>query len=557
MLAFAAVVIPAVLWVRLSAPPTPDVAWLLYAAGVLRDGGVLGLDVIDISPPTIFWPKFAALAVGEAFGLSPWASWVAFLTLLAVASAGLARALAKELYCGMYLAPLALAVFLLLPGRDFGQREHLALICTVPWLVAIARRLEGRPAHGAALVLAVVLAAGGFAIKPYFALVWVAGALLLLYRTRSLRALGWPEVSGVALLGTVQVVGVLLIYPAYLEHVRAFGMAYSAYLAVPVWQALFIGIGSASVMFALLARVALSGARDPGSGSSAALLAGALGFWLAAGLQHKGWPYHYLPAQGLAVIAVGVLLVESTISVVTITARIYRAAAVGVIATAFAGPSLHALLQAARVEEIDRSGQDPNYDALLPLVRKAAAEGSVLVLSTNIASSFPLAAEAGAQWAFRQPSLAMMGAAYSAQLAGVGLVTPRPLPARIAIEHRLTEQLAADFLRNRPVLVLVMRPEPSVRAWGGATRFDYLAYLQADPQFLEILSDYQPSGNIGDYSLLVRRGSSLPLSFRGRMPPDDKFPTATIWRAPIALSVDALALLVLCVTSCLAWRRWS
>jgi len=305
------------------------------------------------------------------------------------------------------------------------------------------------------------------------------------------------------------VVVVLLRYPAYLDQVRTYGTAYSGFLALPVWQVGLVSLGSAYLSLALLTRVALRGVRTQNAGSSAAFLAGAIGFWLAALLQRKGWSYHYLPVQGLSLIALGALLAEATGSAASLTTRAYRGMAAGVLALALAGPAVDAMLQLVGREPIDRRGLDPNLEALLPTVRAAATEGSVLIMSTNIASSFPLISEAGAHSALRQPSLAMLGAAYSTQLDGAGPVQPRPLTGRSTVERRVSAELAADFRRNRPVLLLVIREDPSVRAWGGARRFDYLAYFRADPAMREILADYHPAGVIGDYLALVRTGSRV------------------------------------------------
>jgi hypothetical protein len=499
----------AVLRAYLSEPPTPDVAWLLYAAEVLRSGGTLGRDVVENSPPIIFWLKVPVLSIGSALGQAAWPAWIAALLVLLLSSAFLVGRLSKGLVRGTYLGPLAAAVFLFLPGRDFGQREHVALILTVPWLIAIARRLEGHPARGAGLWLAIAFAAAGLGIKPHFGLVWLSAACLFLYHGRSLRVLLRPEVAGVAVLGALQVVAVAVFHPSYVEHLRVYGRSYVGFLALPIWQALFVGAGSAAVLFAMLARVAFRGTRERSAEGSLALLVGAIGFWLAAGLQQKGWPYHYLPAKGIALLAIGALLVETRGAAIGVTARIYRAAGVAALAMALLTPAVHSVLQVARLEPPDRSGLDRNLDVLLPVVRAAGREGPVFVFSTNIASSFPLVSEAGVRWAFRHPSLLMLGAAYAKQLDGAGLVRPRPLAERTAAEQRLATELAADLRHYRPAAMLVVRPDADNPGWGGAKRFDYLGYFRADPEFIRILADYRQAGDIGDYSLLVRDGVSI------------------------------------------------
>ena len=191
--------------------------------------------------------------------------------------------------------------------------------------------------------------------------------------------------------------------------------------------------------------------------------------------------------------------------------RIYRAAGVGALAMALVAPALHSVLQTARIEAPDRAGLDPNFDLLLPVVRAAGRAGPVFVFSTNLASSFPLVSEAGAQWAFRHPSLLMLGAAYAKQLDGAGMVRPRVLAERTAAERRVADELAEDLRHHRPAAILVVRPDVGDPGWGGAKRFDYLGYFLADPQFTRILADYKDAGVFGDYSLLLREGVTIPL----------------------------------------------
>jgi len=68
---------------------------------------------------------------------------------------------------------LLLLCFALVPaaGYDFGQREHLAVLMSLPYLAVAALRLQPAPVSrswrsGVALVAAI-----GFAIKPHFLLV--------------------------------------------------------------------------------------------------------------------------------------------------------------------------------------------------------------------------------------------------------------------------------------------------------------------------------------------------------------------------------------------------
>jgi hypothetical protein len=54
------------------------------------------------------------------------------------------------------------------------EREHLLLALIVPYLLVASARAAGRAIPTGAAVLAGVLAAGAFGLKPHFVLLWPA-----------------------------------------------------------------------------------------------------------------------------------------------------------------------------------------------------------------------------------------------------------------------------------------------------------------------------------------------------------------------------------------------
>ena len=76
-------------------------------------------------------------------------------------------------------------VFLFLPACQFAQREHLMFIATMPyWCLAVARANKAN-IHFFAALLAGLLAAVGFALKPFFLIPFVFVELYLIVAWRS------------------------------------------------------------------------------------------------------------------------------------------------------------------------------------------------------------------------------------------------------------------------------------------------------------------------------------------------------------------------------------
>ena len=105
-------------------------------------------------------------------------------------AAPLMQDIAQNLIVGFFVAAIAISLILtparfrlialpaltILPLQDFAQREHFALITTVPYCLLIASRLAGERVRAPWAIG--LFAALGFALNPYFVAVPIALELL-------------------------------------------------------------------------------------------------------------------------------------------------------------------------------------------------------------------------------------------------------------------------------------------------------------------------------------------------------------------------------------------
>src|SRR5262249_952703 len=124
-------------------------------------------------------------------------------------------------------APLPLfaatgTVLLVVPGPEFGQREHLLVAAALPYLCIFARSLDGGPTQPAGETIAGILAGVGCAPKPQFPLAFVL--LEILGRMRGLRLVRRMTISA-ALTLLLYVAAVLLFFPAYFTNAIPLGLA--------------------------------------------------------------------------------------------------------------------------------------------------------------------------------------------------------------------------------------------------------------------------------------------------------------------------------------------
>lgn len=464
-----AVVLGALAQFRL--PMNHDVAWLLALAGRVLKGARLYVDYPEVNPPLIVWLNLPVAWAADLTGLAPTTLLRALVVTLAVialgASACLTRGRRDAGGAGAAMLVVAAYALVALPGYDFGQREHLALLLVLPYLAEAACRAEGAAASRGAQLAVAAWATVGIALKPHFLLVPLLVEAVVLAHSR--RRPGAGLVLMAALLAAYGV-AVLWLTPDYLPMMRLFSRAYWHYgseswfdfLRVPqCFNALIL----VACHWALRPRP-----RAPGHVLSAA----ALGFALAAIVQHKAWSYHWYPVLALA------WLLFAHAGAVAVARRTWRGrplapAMAAVLAVALAGM---ALLTAPR------AGQraNPFPDMLGPAIR-ALGGGPVLVLASPLRVAYPLVMQAGIDATARFPSMGLVAAALQTGDAAVG--------------DYLRQTLAQD-VRARPPRLLIVETAP----YGLPPGFDYLAYFGREPALGRLFGRSRQVGVVGPFRIL-------------------------------------------------------
>jgi hypothetical protein len=170
-----------------------------------------------------------------------------------------------------------------------------------------------------------------------------------------------------------------------------------------------------------------------------------------------------------------------------------------------AGPlmALLVLLLAADtvVDPLDRIRGDRET---LRFVRAHARSGDgTLILSCWLHKSFPLINETGAVWGMRYPMILQIPAFYADGSWARGGY--HPLAAMSGPERLYVDEVASDFVRSRPAVLLVDDDPPDPRLVG----FDYLAYFAQEPRFARELAGYEYVARISHARAYVRRDRSL------------------------------------------------
>jgi hypothetical protein len=451
-------------------PMNHDASWLLYLGGRLLDGGRLYIDYTEVNPPLIVWLSMGVAWLARQAGLAPDTLWRA----LVLAGAALAMAWSARLLRS-WLAPaagwplLALLAYatVAMHGYDFGQREHLALLAVLPYLAEAARRAAGQAAARHTQLAVAAWAALGLALKPHFLLVAVLVEGLAAWRTA--RRPG----PGLWLMGALWCLyggAVLLLTPGYLPMVNLFAHMYWHYDSAG-----WVHVLTVPQCLAALILAGVAWALRPAPRALAQVLsAAALGFAVAALVQHKLWSYHWYPALALC------WLLFAQAGAAVLAPRRWR----GRPLAPLAGGVVAALLAALALADAASARHPPNpYPALLAPAIGQLGGGPVLVLAHTMQAAFPLVTQPGIGSSSRYPSMAIAVAASQSGDA--------------AVERYLRRTFAEDMRRHPPALLVV-----EGGADGAPGSFDFLAYFSQDPAMAVLLQRYRPVRTVGPFRIL-------------------------------------------------------
>jgi hypothetical protein len=476
-----------------------DNAWLIYAASRVLDGAHLYVDLVEINPPLIVWMNLPVVWVARVAALDPISVFRAFVLVTALGSAALCQALSgafRPLPSGAVFL-LCVLVLLVLPVTWFGQREHLLLVLTLPYLLLSARRLAGapRPPTVAVAVMIGVMAGIGLALKPHFLGVWVFVMGLELGKSHSL--VRGPENLAVAAVGAAYIGAVLLFTPEYLALASALWSVYSDYRASDLLTILF-GRFEALVPILALSIYSVYRKRVEPRVLTDLLAVSTAGALIGLALQGKGFDYHYYPALGLSVLLVGVV----SLSVPTVRAVSAPRA------RALAG-ALLIIASAVYLEAGLRIGFGPEHSEMAAYRALERAVGpvagrSLLVLAPRSGYAFGLVTYAGARWTSRFPCMWVPPALYPSGTDHRSGPTYRAPEEMTPVERWFRSSVVADAVGTQPELILVGVPTPGLGPpdyW-----FDLLKYFTQDAEFARLMTNYERVGESVGYVVYRRKG---------------------------------------------------
>jgi hypothetical protein len=491
--AFAAYLPAALLLPVVLAPPlNHDVAAILDFTQRWIGGEPLYTRLLDPNPPLIFLLNLLPAYIGTHTVVDAVVALQACILLLGAAVWWLALRTRRRGDEGPVERSFldAAPVFVLLgAGYDFGQREHLMTLCAVPYLFLAARRARGEPgSHRFAIA---VLAAAGFALKPYFLGI---PALVELY---VLTSLGWrsylrdPVPRVMAAVWAIYLALLPLLFPDYLRVILPLVSAY--YVGGTIWETLQ-GEPRLAIALVLLVPLVWIGIRGRSALTKILSLA-AVGAAVSALIQRKGWSYHIVPIELLLCLLAGTLAARWLDGRRFDSRPHSRLTAAGL---SMLGVLFMIYSGEAPWRELGYSFADEETE-LQALLVAAARDERVLILSPRIWPIYPAINYAHSHQTLPALNLWLLQGIYRECLPGGRLY--RDLDEMGPVERKLYQTIAEEFAANPPKMVVIDQ-EPGTADCGKP--FDLLEYFRRDPRFAATWSRYAFFAENNDLELYRR-----------------------------------------------------
>ncbi len=493
-----------------------DQLWFLLMAKRWIGGATLyGPEIFDSNPPLIVW--LSAIPVELSRLTSIQTTFFAKLVVVAVTTGvGLfsSRILSRVWHVDEpserpALLFAFLTLFLLVPARDLGQRDALAGLLALPYVLTAARRPTAMLSLWSSAA-AGLLAALAFCLKPQDALLAVVlEAALFAYaiRHKPSRRAGLHH-----LFARIEVPILLACGLLYLLAIRRFAPLYFS-AALPILRSTYWAIGHLSLpallweaveltLLVLLTGLLLLRSKPVTPAAKFLAIAGS-GAFLAYLLQGTGWYYQQLPAICLfgAALALHLLDLQRRHPVQPPRWFVAALAALCLLAVGLATHFTGYPFTTDRAFGI--SSPDPAFFTSLP------PGTPVAILTTSVDEAMMPVERYHLTWAQRTDNLWLLPAILQSERPDPAHpprrhLTPLTLARLDGTQHRW---MVEDLQRWQPKLVLIERcGDPHITCQVLEDRHDdLLAWFQRDPRFVQLWRNYSFAGTRGRFDCYVRK----------------------------------------------------
>lgn len=469
---------------------THDVAWQLSIANAILSGDHLYTGIVELNPPLWFWMAIPVQRLASLIGIS--ANILLFIAIGSAAALALITTsrllVVHSKSCKIKLLVYAAVLLTIMPGADFGQREHLALIAAIPWAALAALRIQQTPVKPLLAITVAVFCAFGFALKHYFVLplmgleIWVAFSLR--WRWTAFR----PENVTLLCMAILYVGALLVITPDFLSDIVP--MIRSAYWGYEVpRRALFIGFPQTIWVASTPLLIWMSFSRGEGlSAFEKALAISALGFGVAFLVQGKGWPYQAIAVTGCLSLSIVSYLFRRWDSLSALRRMLIEFVA-----------ALPVLFGCANLSYANPYA--PYFDES---VSDLSLNARIFVMSVDPMLAWPMVRERKLAWHSRYYAFWMIPAIARADLHHVST------PELERLDRSVIEHTVEDLRCSQPQRILIERHPTNYGM--SQLRFNFVLHFSKSAAFAGFMTNYREVAGNRIFRIFERTTTHQPVS---------------------------------------------
>lgn len=203
------------LTIQFHIPLHNDNSFFIYAARQLLMGGTYTRDFFDTNPPLIILLNIPIVLLAKSTLIDTvhiFYFYILFLGLgsLAFSCYFLKQIITDRIFYSFIVGGIAIAL-LVLPNCSFGQREHLCVVLSMPYLFAAVLRLANKPINLLIAILIGIFAGIGFALKPYFLTTFILLELFFIFKKRNIW--GWVRPESICVASVIAVyMGIIYLF---------------------------------------------------------------------------------------------------------------------------------------------------------------------------------------------------------------------------------------------------------------------------------------------------------------------------------------------------------
>ncbi|GGI78042.1 hypothetical protein [Legionella impletisoli] len=289
-----------------------DIIWSLEIGKRMFSGGHYGSDFFETNPSLLYFIHGSLVLLAEAIPIKPITAFYSFLAGLTGLCYFISFKIIRNLFsidetAGNYLL-IALALSLgLATLADYGQKEQIMLLLSLPYFFLNLSFLLNKPRSAWLGGLVGAMAGIGFALKPpYFFIPFCLTELWLFWNKKSLSVFLRWDLAALALVQVVYLISFIIFTPTYLTEILPVILAtyvpeHYVHINILLLQAPLLFFFISLIIWAFCYQ------KNRLNSIIQYLFMICLGFALSYLLQSKGWRYQALPLYATNILLVSLI----------------------------------------------------------------------------------------------------------------------------------------------------------------------------------------------------------------------------------------------------------